>query len=73
MIPFNAGIDSDHCTYNDTMNGYQCDGINYGTLKFESTAFDKKDILILPVNITNTNLGFKNVLNMGWEFKWINA
>jgi hypothetical protein len=55
------------------MNGYKCDGINYGTLKFESTAFDKKDNLILPINITNTTLGFKNVLNMGWEFKWINS
>lgn len=73
MIPANYEINSNHCTFNDTMMGYNCDGINYGTLKFRSTAFDKRDILILPINITNTTLNFKNVLNMGWEFKWINS
>lgn len=55
------------------MNGYKCNGVNYGTLKFESTGTDQRDVVIVPINITNSALNFKNVLNMGWEWNWINS
>jgi len=52
------------------MNGYVCPGNNYGTLKFECTGTDRRAVLIIPINITNSALNFDNKLNMGWEWNW---
>lgn len=30
-------------------------------------------MVLIPVNLTNSELNFKNVLNMGWEWSWVNG
>ena len=72
LIPKIPGVDFSKypgCSeYNQYWNGYECLGNNFGIITFESTATDKRDRIISPVNILRNN--FNNSLNMLGEWAW---
>ena len=72
LIPFIPGIDFSKfpgCyNYSKYWNGYECLGKQLGIITFESTATDKRDRIISPVNIYRKN--FNNSLNMLNEWSW---
>lgn len=69
-MPNNFGvIDSNICSSNNKINGYECSGFNYSVLRFTSQAFDSRLVMNIPVTIIGSS-GFSNPLNMLMEWEW---
>lgn len=73
IISRNKGIVQSYCVEKAEQNAYHCQGLTFGTLKFESTASDRRERVIIPVNLLNAEKNFNNTLDMGWEWHWKNG
>ena len=71
LVPKNPGVDFTKfgcSSYNSAWNGHECIGNQLGIITFESTATDKRDRVISPVNLLRSN--FNNSLNIFNEWFW---
>jgi len=71
LLPNNAGVvkEADNCNIHTGMNGYSCEGLDWGLLTFASQDVDKLTRLISPINLTRDD-GFRNDLNSYMDHVW---